>query len=546
MEKTHAQDFPGQTDPLWKFRSGLNITRDKAFAFWRSAGRGLLIWAVFILFLALVQFSTPDMPDNDGFYHIKLAYIMRTESLKPDFPWLPLSILNQRGFYDHHFLFHVALVPFTFGDLRLGAKLAAVFFASLAFLSAWNLLKNQRIPYASLWALGLLAVSEAFIYRMSITRAQSLSLALLMVGLDWLLRKKYSRLALLGFAYVWLYDAFPLLMIFAVINGISAWFINRRIEYRPILYIAAGTALGLVINPYFPHNIVFAYLHILPKLTGATAISVGNEWYPYDTAQLLKNSPLALFAFISGVLALGFSARRMDLRTAVSFALACLFGIMLFHSRRFIEYYPAFSLVFAAFAWTPLIQKEVLYSQDPSVTSGRFLAKRKPFSPVRAWGSLLQRLPALLLILVLVPGTWMTLAAARSSLKTSKPYSTYAGASAWLETHTLPGSRVFQTDWDDFPRLFFYNTHNTYLIGLDPTYMLIYDADLYHLWIDITQGQVEDPSAVIQKEFGARYIVTDLRHQAFLERAAQDPDMLEVYRDQDAVVYQSLSPGGEK
>ena len=77
---------------------------------------GLL--ALFIVGLAFVQFGTPDMPDNDGFYHIKLAALMREQGFKPEFIWLPLSILNAREFYDHHFLFHVFLIPFTFGDLR--------------------------------------------------------------------------------------------------------------------------------------------------------------------------------------------------------------------------------------------------------------------------------------------------------------------------------------------------------------------------------------------------------------------------------------------
>ena len=39
-------------------------------------------FAIFLLFflgMALIQFATPDMPDNDGFYHIKLAWLMRTE-----------------------------------------------------------------------------------------------------------------------------------------------------------------------------------------------------------------------------------------------------------------------------------------------------------------------------------------------------------------------------------------------------------------------------------------------------------------------------------
>ena len=48
----------------------------------------------------------PDLPDNDGFYHIKMAYLMRTEGLKPTFPWLPLTILNPAEFADHHFLYH--------------------------------------------------------------------------------------------------------------------------------------------------------------------------------------------------------------------------------------------------------------------------------------------------------------------------------------------------------------------------------------------------------------------------------------------------------
>jgi hypothetical protein len=149
----------------------------------RTLLAGSILLAGFVLFLGLVQFSTPNLPDNDGYYHIKLAEIMRTEGLKPAFPWLPLTILNAREFYDHHFLFHVALIPFTFDDLRLGAKFAAVIFAALAFLMIWRLLDRQRVPFAFLWALGLLAVSEAFIYCMSITRAQSLSLFLLVLGL---------------------------------------------------------------------------------------------------------------------------------------------------------------------------------------------------------------------------------------------------------------------------------------------------------------------------------------------------------------------------
>ena len=493
---------------------------------------GALLLALFIAFMAAVQFSTPDLPDNDGFYHIKMASLMGSQGLKPDFPWLPLTILNPREFYNHHFLFHVLLIPFTTGNLLTGAKWAAVLFASLAFLLTWRLLDRQKVPYSPLWALGLVAVSEAFIYRMSITRAQSLSLALLVVGTLWLLEGKHKRLALLGFIYVWFYNAFPLLLAITAVYVAAVWMVERRLDVRPLLYSAIGIAAGLILNPYFPYNLIFIVQHILPKLLDATAISVGNEWFPYTTGQLLSNSPLALAVFVAGCLGIGLAGRKMDVRTMTAFLLACLFGLMLFQSRRFIEYFPAFALIFAAFAWAPVIT-DFRRRPDPSPDEPQKL-------PVFA--RLRPALAALVMIAILLPGAWLTLQDARDSLRGSKPYQLYAGASAWLQANTAPGERVFQTDWDDFPRLFFYNTHNTYLVGLDPTYMQFYDAALYDTWVEITRGNVEQPSGMIVSTFGARYVVTDLLHGGFIRQAEVDPRIIEVYRDEDAVVYQVIDP----
>jgi len=490
----------------------------------------IALFLFFFLAMAFVQFATPNMPDNDGFYHIKLAWLMRTEGLKPNFPFLPLSILNQREFYDHHFLFHVALIPFTFVDLRIGAKWAAVTFASLAFLVVWYLFQRQRVPFAWLWALGLLGISEAFIFRMSITRAQSLSLAVLALAFAWLLEGKYKHLAILGFIYVWMYDAFPLIIALSVLHFIAVVLIDHRFEFRPLLYISVGIILGMVINPYFPHNLIFSYHHLLPKLANATSVRVGNEWYPYDTKQLLDNSLPALVAFASGVLALGIAGRKMDARTAMALFISLLFGLMLFRARRFVEYFPPFALIFAAFAWAPLLtyQPESVEATD---------------SPhLRFISSLRNNLPAILLSLAVVASIAESIPHAREAIDRSKSYGLYANASLWLEKNTPVGSRVFQTDWDDFPRLFFYNTHNTYLIGLDPTYLQLYNSDLYNLWVDITQGSVENPSYMIATKFGSRYIHTDLNHGDFLRVAAKDPGLKEVYRDDQAVIFEVIGP----
>ena len=487
------------------------------------------LFFLFFLGMALIQFATPDMPDNDGFYHIKLAWLMRTEGLKPDFPYLPVSILNENEFYDHHFLFHVALIPFTFGDLRMGAKWAAVVFASLAFLAVWYLFHRQRVPYAWVWALGLLGISEAFLFRMSITRAQSLSLGMLALGYTWLLEKKYKHLAVLGFIYVWMYDAFPLMIALAVLHFIAVALTERRLEFRPLVYTSAGIVLGMIVNPYFPDNLIFSYHHMLPKLADATSVRVGNEWYPYDTKQILDNSLPALIAFASGILALGLSGRKMDARTALGLFVSLLFGLMLFQARRFVEYFPPFALIFAAFAWVPLFEGKPASVQSAASSRFQFM-------------SLLHRyFPATVLSLAVLVSIGSSIPPARAAVDSSKSYGLYANASLWLEKNTPAGSRVFQTDWDDFPRLFYYNTYNTYLIGLDPTYLQLYDADLYDLWVDITQGDVENPSQIIATTFDARYIHTDLNHRDFLQVAAEDPRLKEVYRDDQAVIFEVVA-----
>ena len=488
--------------------------------------QAMLLFAVFFVFMAGIQFSTPNMPDNDGFYHIKMALIMREQGLKPDFIWLPLTILNEQEFYNHHFLYHVALIPFTFGDLHLGAKWSAVFFASISFLAVWRLLRGQNVRYAEFWSLGVLAVSQAFLYRMSITRPLSLSLGVLALGMHWLLTGKNRHLAVLAFLYVWMYDAFLLLSALAVIHLVAVLLTEGRVNWRPLAYEAAGTILGLVINVYFPHNLVFIYRHLLPKFTNATSISVGNEWFPYSTGQLLSNSPLALTLFLVGALGLGLRGKRMGVALMTAFLAVGMFGLMLFQARRFIEYFPPFVLVFAALVWSPLLD-----GSAETESSEPFL---KPIQVLYH-----KIVPALLSVLLLF-GMYMSYGDAVRSIQGSKPYTLYEGATKWLMANTKPGERIFQTDWDDFPRLFFYDSYNTYLIGLDPTYMQLYNPGLYDLWVSITNGKAYNLSEAIPNEFGAYYVVSDLQHADFISVAESDPRIREVYRDQESIVFEII------
>jgi hypothetical protein len=246
-----------------------------------------------------------------------------------------------------------------------------------------------------------------------------------------------------------------------------------------------------------------------------------------------------LIAFVSGLVALGLHKQRMDTRTALTLFLSLFFGLMLFQSRRFIEYFPPFALIFSAIAWAPLITVpwQNLFEESPD-NSGNHVSRGYS---IMDWKSS-RWLPGMLLILSLIIGIVFTGRAARENLQDTKPAGLYSQTSKWLVENTPQGTRIFQTDWDDFPRLFFHNIWNTYLIGLDPTFMQIKDPDLFDQWVNITRGEVELPAQQIFGDFAAQYVLTDLKHEKFIERAGEDPAMVEVFRDGEAILFKVQLP----
>ena len=498
-------------------------TRHVQSALLTGAGVFLAAAALF----TLVQWATPAIVGNDGYYHVKMAYLMRQEGLTPAFEALPNTILNAGAYYDHHMLFHLFLAPFAGADpavdggaaLTGGAKIATVILSALGVLAVWWLLRGQRVPGAAVWALGLFAVSEAFLFRMSMARAQSGAIIFLALGLHWLLTGRHRWLAPLGFLFVWFYNAFPLLLVVAGVTVVAVLLLERRVAWSALAFPAAGIALGILINPYFPQNVTFIAGHLLPKV-GESAVAtaaVGNEWSPYETWTLVENSGVALAAVLLGALALGWRRDRIDVATLVGLGLVGVFGLMVFRSRRFVEYFPMFALVFLAFASAPLLRD--------------WWAQARGWPAARRWA--VGGLAAVLLGGLI----YVTVRDARALVADSRPADHYAGAMLHLRRVAPDGVTIFQTDWDDFTRQFFYFDDARYINGLDPTFMQLHDPALYDEWVDITRGRVDQPGSTIRDRFGAAYVFSDLNHEAFLAVAADDPLLTEIYRDEDAVVF---------
>lgn len=490
---------------------------------WPAWATALALFWLFVAFLVYVQSGSPGIADTDGYYHIKMGWFIRQHGLKPSFPWLPFTILNADAYTDHHLLYHLYLALFATTDPALdggaslvrGAKSATAIMPALAFVMVWWLLRAQKIPAAAAWSCGLFALSTAFLFRMSMVRAQSASLLILVLALHCLLQGKFNWLIPIGFIYVWTYNAFPLLLMVGGVYAAAVTLLERRIVWQALVYPLIGISLGLVINPYFPQNIRFNLNHILPKLLGSDT-PVGNEWYPYTDTALWRNAGYALVAFGLGFVAWAGQIKRTDKTTLAAFILAALFGLLLLRSRRFVEYFPAFALIFLALSLTPYLHQWQI--RRPAVT---------PFFPV------------VVLALLFFP-LRQTLIEARQAMTDTRPPDLYAAAALWLRDEAPAGAMVFQTDWDDFTRLFFYNTEVIYTVGLDPTYLELADEARYDLWVDLTRGRVPNAGQVIRDEFAAAYVFSDLNHTDFMAQAQTDASLQEIYRDQYAVIYAVL------
>ncbi|MFN8372394.1 MAG: hypothetical protein U0694_05905 [Anaerolineae bacterium] len=463
----------------------------------------------FGLFFALLS-STAGFVGNDDYYHARIsAEIIEQGQMAVDFVWLPQTILSPEQFTDHHLLYHLYLAPWVYYGGISGAKIAQAGVAAGVIVALWALLRSVQVRFATLWAFALLGMSIPFIDRLLMIRTQGASLLLLLLALYVLFTRRYRWIVPLAFAYTWLYDGFVLLPVFTAAYAGATWMTERRIAWQPIVYSLAGIALGLVINPYFPQNIQFILDHLGAKVAFEGGISVGNEWYPYSTGVLLENSTGALLALAAGIVAV---RKRDRIEMTALFVTLITLG-MVFKSRRFIEYFPAFALLLCAVTWGRGQALDWL----PHVALRRLA------------------LAAGIGISVLLGAN--TLRAAYGEIINSTDVTYMAGASDWLRRNAEPGAMVFQTDWDDFPYLFFHNTHNTYLVGLDPTYLEIANPQLWTRWVAITRGQVAQPSSVIVDEFQAVYVVSDVYHDDFLEQVRHDASMQLVYRDAYSYVW---------
>ncbi len=525
----------------------------------------LVIGAVFITCgFSWVQFATPSVccADFDGYYHIKWSALlwdgMRHGDFLPAFTWLPLTTLSPARYADQHFLYHLLLIPFTwFGDLRLGAKVATTLFGSAAILALYGLILRYRIRYPLAWLLALLGCSWFFYARLNMTKATGLSLLYLALGVYLLFERKYAWLGPVAFLYAWTYNLFVILAVLAFIWLVVVGWSERRLEWRPLLWTIAGILAAFVIHPYFPKNVSLFLEHLLAK-SGQLSIAPGGgfEWYSVTSWIFFQGSVVACAAMVAGYLTFGYALAlsRHD-RTCIQRPMLLLFFstfllLITIRSIRFMEYWPPFAVLFAAFAlqaaWeaAPMPAAEVA---SPEATSLQDAPRRAPTQrPGRKEGAQLWRLLEIPLLMLLTAAALHALRTARTKVAVNtKPPDHYAAGADWLIRHVPAGALIYNANWSDFPKLFFYDTMHRYVSGLDPLYLLDAHPELARLNDRLSRAAEPDPTEAIRSLFaklepaGVNYLFigdAPSRPSPQWLRYAFEAGFREAYEDQDCLI----------
>ena len=513
--------------------------------------RKIQLLGIIILFStlsSLVVFSTDRIFDYDSLYHIRHAWLYRTEGLSfSDFPWLQFSSIGELK-SDIWYGFHLFLLPFTFfPDFIFSIRLSSVVLAVFFLLSFYLILKRLPVKYPLFFTVLLYFSSGDFLFRINMCRPHIFSfifslflLFSLSSGLFWWSFLFSFFLAFFHVSLFWLS-----FLVFSVVFIFKLW-LSKKIFLSDFFSVFLGSVAGLFLRPNPLGSLKLAYIQIFDLILAKRAgipLKFGRELLPLSSSDIIfQFLPLAAIFFFSIFLFINLARNEKFFSLAVeekiflfssSFLSFVFLLLSFFVARRSADFLSIFLLLSFSILFS-LWLKDVFKK-----------TKNKRFKIIIFSASLI----------------FLLISAARSiyvvSLfeKNSDSPDKFKEISLWLKDNTKPGEIVYNSYWDNFPNLFFWNWQNYYRGGMDPIFQYSFSQDLF--WknyfiayrgapytcgkIRCTESEVEDASLVLKRDFHASYIILEYRRSPnFIKVADSSPNFEKVFSTPTEVVYKIL------
>lgn len=446
----------------------------------------------FLIVFSITYFSIDRVNSlDDHFFHIRYAQMIReNDAMDKPFHWTYFSQMSQENdSWRFNPLFYYFLEFFTFFDpLFLGIKLFGVIGASFVFTIFYTFLLKIKVKRAFLFTLMFFALANVeYIWRLLMARSFVIAAALLLLEIYLLYRKKYLAAVFLMILYPYWHMAtsiFPLgvAIIYILFHTFYVGKFDRKYASVLLGSIAGSFLFGLFMHVNF-FTFTFSFLEWIYNtffqsiLTKKVNIAEGAELYPLNALDFVKSNPLLLATFtLSAVFEIlqyisskktdekinyGISSEKQAVKGTLFF-LSILFLLGVLISRRNIDYFILFSIAYITLSLNIFIK----------AANFRNAIISRSFTPA--------------FLILLVYFFTANALGVHDKIASANPYNKIQGAAEWLRDNTQPGEIVFHPTWNWFTLLFYYNTHNYYIVGIEPRSLYDYNSELYWKWWNIS------------------------------------------------------------
>lgn len=463
---------------------------------WRSVFSFLVILLSFIFFY--FKFINAGIGDPDRFYHIAISKITYENGLIRSLPQAE-DIGWGAYFPDKEFLFHqmttlgyrlfgekgVVFIPAFVGSLIL----AVLFFMcrSVAPKTAWIV--------APLLIVSLLIFSQNYFIRLHLVRPHLLGILFTLLIAFGVVKKNRLTVFLSSLFFSLSYHAIyvPLAVI------LCSLFVLEKTEFKKILIAGVlGLFVGILINPYFPSNLVMMWVHfkIALIMTHIQPIRFGAELIPLRSDQLVIGF-IGLFVILGVSFLIQLLKPIQDKKFYYFFVMTFLFTGLMTLSPRAKEYAVPFAVVLFCILFEAVNQFKT-------------------------------RLIKFTLVIVLVG------LSIKSSLEVKKLSDVKKSQESIPELISstildIPekNSKIFQCNWHDGSYILYKRPDLKFIDLLDPSFLLIQNEDKYQLRESFLNLEVIHPRKLMSEVFHAKYVLCDFSDVN--DRLEFDPDFIRVF-----------------
>lgn len=376
------------------------------------------------------------------------------------------------------------------------------------------------------------------------------------------MKKKTWPLLVLGFIFVWTHGSWFLLFLSAglfwvvkslasatnnfpisvesdgsnsrylnwktIFNYLKRFFIGLFAggSYRPFSAVAMGSIAGLLVNPYFPKNLIFFWQQtILIAIKGyKDIIGVGAEWYGFPLNTLISSSLLFCLMLVFALVAFAVFHREKKPRDWSLATLTLVLFLITINSRRNIEFFAPIATLFMALTIS-------------SIKPGFWLAA-KEFVNIHFLSHPGRRILTVVFLTIAVSVTAANFYNLKTGDENHIAFEKYRSIAEWTNNNVPDDEVVLYENFGNFPMLLYWNEGIRGIVGLDPAFLYMRDQTAHNMWVDLKNNEtLADPEQVWEQLHSRTFLVNQknygLSHQLNLH-----PDWQFVYRADDLLIYQ--------